>query len=287
MPKCLHVSCASECLFFRGTPIVCDIILQSAAPQKVCDCVANKSRLGGYAPDQGATHRPLNECKSDAASVPSLVTTFSLFAPPVQLSFDLHHSFLHPSHQQYRNMALEEIAFDVVEDFDRSTVYTNPTPPESIVPDVSPFQSPRPSAVEASVPWPGSTYIVYSATTGEAIALRNGKVVLTAPSSLDSFHWECVERGGWLGFRNPVSGKYLGFDEQGRLCCRADKHNLWEKFCVRARPDGGFILLMTWGCGAEKLLPIGNRKGDTKEMVARVEGEASDGMVWRFGKVEM
>ena len=135
-------------------------------------------------------------------------------------------------------------------------------------------------SVSNPVPWPGSTFMICCASSGRVITLRDGRVVLAEPGSWGSMYWACEQSKGWLGFRNPVSGKLLGHDGKGRLRCSADRHRDWEKFCVRQRPGGGYVLLMThydelWrvGTGAEGGL-------------AKIEESSSDEIVWGFIKVD-
>lgn len=77
------------------------------------------------------------------------------------------------------------------------------------------------------------------------ITLLDGQIMLTQADGRGSIYWECVETKGWLGFRNIVSGGFLGHDIEGTLRCSAEQHQGWEYFCARARPEGGFVLLMT------------------------------------------
>ena len=90
--------------------------------------------------------------------------------------------------------------------------------------------------------------------------------MLTESNVRDSVYWRCVETKGWLGFQNTVSGKFLGHDAKGKLCCSAERHRSWEYFCVRMRPEG-----IKEEEGVEKLAKTG-------------EGGA-DGIVWEFTRV--
>lgn len=106
--------------------------------------------------------------------------------------------------------------------------------------------------------------------------------MLASPDSRGSFYQDCIETGGWVGFQDPNSNRFLGHDISGRLCCEAKRHELWECFHARARPEGGYVLLMThWFWlryvgikveeGFEKLVKIGDKEGDA--------------IVWEFVKV--
>jgi hypothetical protein len=169
---------------------------------------------------------------------------------------------------------------------DDSTVFnanTACTPPETDVDDLltdfDPFTSAQPSS---STPWPGSTFIIRSAASGHVITLLDGEIVLASPGGRGSFHWACVESKGWLGFRNVVSGRFLGHAENGRLRCSAGRHQGWENFCVRLRPDGGYVLLMTH---FERLWHVGFKNERGTERLAKVGDGGTNGLVWEFIKV--
>ncbi|KAI9748670.1 MAG: hypothetical protein M1835_001738 [Candelina submexicana] len=179
-------------------------------------------------------------------------------------------------------MVLNTIDPKPISDGDESTIDPTTTPPETIAADplndYDVFSSAKPSF--SLVPWPGSSFIIRSVESGHVITLLNGHVRLTQPGGHGCVRWECVETEGWLGFRNTVSGKYLGYDAKGRLRCSAEQHKKWEYFCARARPEGGCILLMThW----EKLWRVGIMVEQGVEKLAKIEG--SDGMMWEFAKV--
>jgi hypothetical protein len=163
---------------------------------------------------------------------------------------------------------------------DDSTAYTAATPPETVMDKdhldhLDPLTSPSPS----SIPWPGATFLIRRASTGHVITLLDGQIVLSSPGTRGSIHWACVDTKGWLGFRNTVSGRFLGHDDKGRLRCSAERHQGWENFCVRLRPEGGFILLMTH---FERLWQVGFKEERGVEKLAKI---GSDGIVWEFVKV--
>lgn len=104
--------------------------------------------------------------------------------------------------------------------------------------------------------------------------------MLAPPGGRGSIHWACVETKGWLGFQNLASGRFLGHDKKGRLCCSVERHQEWENFCARSRPEGGYILLMThW----ERLWQVGIYMEQGVEKLEKTGG--SDGIVWDFVKV--
>jgi len=181
-------------------------------------------------------------------------------------------------------MVLNQVDPNPIQDPDNSTAYTAVTPPETVaadlLDDLDPLGGDKPNS--SAVPWPGSTFIIRSAVTGQVITLRDGQIVLDQPGDRGSIRWACVENKGWIGFQNPVSGKFLGHDSQGRLRCEAVRHQGWENFCVRMKPEGGFILLMTH---FERLWQVGIKVEQSGERLAKIENGETDGIVWEFVKV--
>ncbi|KAL8786511.1 MAG: hypothetical protein Q9213_002738 [Squamulea squamosa] len=185
-------------------------------------------------------------------------------------------------------MVIKQVNLESILDGDNSTIYTATTPPETVpaalsdIPDNhGPFGSAEPSSF--SVPWPGSTFIIRSVLSGHVLTLLDGQIVLTQPGGRGSIHWACVETTGWLGFLNVVSGKFLGHDAKGILCCSAERHRWWEFFCPRMRPDGGYVLLMTH---YERLWHVGIKAEQGVEKLAKIEDGGSDRIVlWEFAKV--
>lgn len=56
--------------------------------------------------------------------------------------------------------------------------------------------------------------------------------------------WRCVKKDGWYGFRNTVSGAYLGHDTQGKIRATQLHHKSDEYFIMDRHEKGGYILLM-------------------------------------------
>ena len=177
------------------------------------------------------------------------------------------------------NYVEPQAIYDVDND-DNSTAYTANTPPETVVGDLlDDDHPPKGAESSSSVPWPGSTFIIRSVSSGHVLTLLDGKIMLASPGGPGSIHWACVESKGWLGFRNTVSGKFLGHAENGTLRCSAKNHLGWEYFCVRMRPEGGYVLYMThW----ERLWQVGMKEDWGVQKLAKIE---KDGIVWEFVKV--
>jgi hypothetical protein len=165
-------------------------------------------------------------------------------------------------------------------DPDDSTVGPS-TPPETVLAD-DPLHDFDTKATTSSVPWPGSTFIIRNSLTGQVLTLLSGQLILSPPGSRGSIHWKCVETKGWLGFRNTVSGRFLGHDARGNLCCSAGEQKGWENFCVRLHPEGGYVLLMTH---FERLWHVGSKVERGVETLAKTGDGGNDGIIWEFVKV--
>lgn len=162
-----------------------------------------------------------------------------------------------------------------ISESETTTDWTAMTPSESTLGDINSRE------VVTSVPWPGNTFIITTTESPErVITFVDGLIVLAPPGGRGSIRWDCIENKGWLGFRDPVSGRYLGHDKHGKLWCVVDKHDEWERFSARHKPEGGYVLLMKhW----EKLLPVKVAQDGGKE-IWRTETDGGDGTVWRFIK---
>jgi hypothetical protein len=181
-------------------------------------------------------------------------------------------------------MALERIS-PMPEHDASSSIYSNDTPPEGLATgttnneDDDPFEY---MTISSAVPWPGSTYIIRSAGSAQVLTLLDGQVVLDLSSGRGSIYWQCVETKGWLGFRDPASGLFMGHNMYARLGCTAKRHSEWESFCARMTPNGGYVLLMTqWG----KLWPLGVKSENGVQRLEKVEKSVAEGLVWDFVKV--
>ncbi|KAK7756076.1 hypothetical protein SLS62_002019 [Diatrype stigma] len=138
-----------------------------------------------------------------------------------------------------------------------------------------------PSSSEA-VPLPGNTYVIRARDSGLAIAIERRELKLMDWDCADdkSFHWECEERGGWLAFKNTVGCKYIGHNGGGLIYAQADWHLLWESFCPRKHPEGGFLLMNRgwWWWNPLQYM-------DVDASGRRLIQNSSKGTVWEFLKV--
>ena len=166
-------------------------------------------------------------------------------------------------------------------DNDDSSTYAIRTPPKPVVVDLLDDHDPL-GGVGACDSWPDSIYIIRSVVSGHVITLHDGQIALTPPGGRGSIHWACVENKGWLGFRNIASGKFLGHDANGRLKCSAERHQGWENFYVRGRPEGGYVLLMQhW----DRLWHVGIKVEHGVEKLAKIGDGGAGGIAWEFVRV--
>ncbi|KAI0886710.1 uncharacterized protein GGS22DRAFT_158523 [Annulohypoxylon maeteangense] len=137
-----------------------------------------------------------------------------------------------------------------------------------------------PPFIKETVPCPGNTYIIRHPVTGRQITLERGELRLKHHTGEQGgYHWVCVEKGGWLGFYDPIHGTYMGRNNKGGYMAKVKHHAGWENFCARRHPDGGYLLLTShWFC----LMKMDVDKSGTKLVETFGEGK---GTAWEFVKV--
>lgn len=75
------------------------------------------------------------------------------------------------------------------------------------------------------------------------LTLCNGEVeLLSKPGPSGGSFWYCVRNGGWYGFRNTVSGTYLGLNSSMSICARQRQQSPNEYFTAERGVNGGYIL---------------------------------------------
>ncbi|KAL3476596.1 hypothetical protein BJX99DRAFT_227672 [Aspergillus californicus] len=173
---------------------------------------------------------------------------------------------------------------------------THTSPPASIFDRERPLPSTRTPRMPLPIcPRKGITFLIRDPLTGLVINLDDGILRLhpgqrgNGPSDTphhgrDS-HWHCVENENlWLGFRNAVSGRYIGRNDDTKGKCRfiveAPRHDEWEWFCAREHPLGGHVLLVKVRKGF-RAMKIGGDGG--REVL--VAGRGKDGTAWEFIEV--
>lgn len=172
-------------------------------------------------------------------------------------------------------------------DDDTSNTYTAATtPPESdatgLHDDYDPIPMTAAQPRSSLKPQPGRTWLIRAVPSGEVITLHGGRIILSQQPAGRASHWDCVKTGGWLGFRNGVSGAYLGRDWWLQFRCSAGWHQMWERFDIRERPEGvGSVLLMEhWG-----LKRVGVKVDGGVKNLAVIDDWDVDEMVWEFVEV--
>ncbi|KAI3398883.1 hypothetical protein diail_8392 [Diaporthe ilicicola] len=144
------------------------------------------------------------------------------------------------------------------------------------------YEKPLSTGYTPAVPCPGNTYKIHLRDTDKVITVTEGEVLLQSPSESQpggGWYWICAEKGNWLGFRNHVSGNYLGHNGKTGVQATVKHHKSYEFFCVRHHPHGGYILLVKhpW---AEEMWQIGCAS-DEKTLI----GENKGGAQWEFEEV--
>lgn len=134
-------------------------------------------------------------------------------------------------------------------------------------------------------PWPGQTFVIRLTLTKEIITLEDGKLVLRSGerNSDRGSHWHCEENESlWLGFRNAVSGTYIGHNSRGICIATAKEHLGWESFCTRQRQDGAHVLLVKNGDG---FLPLAVMRFQHLPFIFNRSTDLDLGASWEFIRV--
>ncbi|KAI1758933.1 hypothetical protein GGR53DRAFT_524277 [Hypoxylon sp. FL1150] len=145
------------------------------------------------------------------------------------------------------------------------------------------FKLSSPQGVEQmeTSPWPGDTYAIRDRKSGRYITLVNGKLrLVSCTGEQGGWFWQCEEKQGWLGFRSPVAGWYIGHDTLGSFVARVTHHQACEYFCARRHPEGGYYLLMRQDTTGDILCKMAI--GDDGSTLVMSRGE---GTLWDFEKV--
>jgi hypothetical protein len=137
-----------------------------------------------------------------------------------------------------------------------------------------------------SVPWPGRTYVIRHRTSDKVLAREYGCLVLKEAGELATcgWYWACFEHSeGWLGFRETISGFYLGRYNKGGFGATASKHNGWEFFDARKHPDGGYQLLsIHWKC---RMRMAADMETQRVVEIAGSGDECDEATLWNFVEV--
>lgn len=132
-------------------------------------------------------------------------------------------------------------------------------------------------------PWKGRSFIIRDPHTKLVIGLQKGYLRLVPENSGHGcgIYWLCVESDQMLlGFQNVVSGTFIGHKNNAVIFSALESlHGESESFCVRAHPDGGYVLLVKQACGflpmqicMDRWLKVGTNK--------------DEGVAWEFIRVK-
>ncbi|KAI0426775.1 hypothetical protein F5Y09DRAFT_317978 [Xylaria sp. FL1042] len=136
------------------------------------------------------------------------------------------------------------------------------------------------------VPEPGWIYMIRDIDSEKAITLLEGRLTLEFPSGTrGGWQWTCEELpDGWIGFREVVSGRFLGRDNRGGFYAQATKLKAWESFVLRPRELGGYNLCVkNWS--ALTAIAVSNLISLSPKLVEA--STADDAARWEFVKVEV
>jgi hypothetical protein len=105
-----------------------------------------------------------------------------------------------------------------------------------------------PTDFTESVAYPGAVFIIRHRDSGKVITVVNGELRLCEGfNPRGGFHWECIEKDKWLGFRNCVSGTLIGHNNRKKFIAKVHLHQSYEYFALGPSPKGGYELLMRHG----------------------------------------
>ena len=132
----------------------------------------------------------------------------------------------------------------------------------------------------SSAPCSGSTFIIRRVSSGKVITQLGGRIMLAHQGGEGSILWTCVESGGWLGFQDPISNRFLGHGVNGTICCTSKRHLGFEYFQARPTLKGGYVLVMTHWLFWRRYVVMIEEEG--LEKLAKIGDRESDGVVWEF-----
>ncbi|KAI1174283.1 hypothetical protein F4777DRAFT_580100 [Nemania sp. FL0916] len=137
----------------------------------------------------------------------------------------------------------------------------------------------------APTPSPGRIYIIRNQTLHKVISLRDGRLSLGNECDLlAGYYWECVETCGWLGFRETVSGNYLGRGDHKDFRATVKHHKPWEWFVARGAGHTGYYYLQSPGTGRNSLTWISIDTTTTSEALISVSCN-TQAAIWEFEDV--
>ncbi|KAK5629848.1 hypothetical protein RRF57_005563 [Xylaria bambusicola] len=159
---------------------------------------------------------------------------------------------------------------------DSSTIYT---PTHTTEPDNNSSASSTHKGSNACAPIAGKTYMICHRESGKVISLKYGTLVTEIPNQLCGCFWKCLEKDGWLGFRETGSGHVLGHDGKGSYRATQNHHKYWEYLQVVPKGNEGYQL----GSPRWSTLQLVGIGGDGRTLV---DATSSDNAAfWEFTEV--
>lgn len=140
-------------------------------------------------------------------------------------------------------------------------------------------------SVQSDVPHAGNIYKIHLRGTNLLITLEKGQIRLQTPQNGKpggGWFWMCVEKDGWFGFQNWVSGTYLGRDSKDVLVSNQFHHKDWESFSVRHDPRGGYTILVKHCWGTLRKVSLDENRRLISDNLREPD---EDGAQWDFEKV--
>ncbi|KAL6693850.1 hypothetical protein J3F84DRAFT_380087 [Trichoderma pleuroticola] len=124
-------------------------------------------------------------------------------------------------------------------------------------------------------PIPGKSFMIQTRNKPNLIlALKYGKLVwLERPIPSGGHIWRCVEKDGWLGFRNMTSGTYFGYNKEGKIVATQNQHKQQERFAAMRKENGGYMLSVPQ---ENALLGVAFSEDGKSLVLQKGEGEALD-----------
>ncbi|KAH6976772.1 hypothetical protein EDB80DRAFT_739514 [Ilyonectria destructans] len=145
-----------------------------------------------------------------------------------------------------------------------------------------PYQT-IPITAFGSIPTQNSWFIIRIRDEGKYLSVIDGKVCLHETlHPWGGFRWRCMKNDGWFGFREFVTGRYLGCDK-GDVVIRALKQTGKEYFAISHQPEGGYHLSV-FHEDANNVKELRQMKADRDgKLLFELKGRAA---LWEFCRVD-
>ena len=135
-----------------------------------------------------------------------------------------------------------------------------------------------------TVPWPNKTLLIRNHETQRIVTLLNGQLKASSLREAEGgCRWMCIERDGWFGFRNTVSGTHIGHNGKGAYIANVKHHKDYEYFSTRSHPEGGFLLLTSH----DWKLRMMTLKADGQTLLETRYDDTDRRAIWEFLEVDV